>query len=387
MKRKITIVLFCALTTLSFAQNKIVKLSLEGKKYDNLYLLASTKGNQNSAVYGTSADGYNWTFSIPDTISNICSSYCIRSKNQQSSHIHFKTIVKNDTLIGGYFNFDEKEKLIDLKAKFDTTELFENKVYIEELDTTVVFQTWENDYFSIPFPKNRYLKEYMQTPMFCFFQDDMDTTKTYHQFLEEYANLIKQNPNSIYYISCLASTANYFSYFNVEGYKSDIKKMYELFSKKIQSSYFGKIVKNNFSRTLINNISQLPVDTLKLWNSDNYQKIILDRTKPTLLMFTASWCGPCRKKIPLFKEIYLEKGDKLDMVYISEDEDIKDWRKVMEKNEIKFRSLMLEKNDKLKKALEIISLPDYVLIYPNGTARKVQFKNEKDKETLYFIIN
>lgn len=32
MKRKIIISIFCVLTTLSYAQNKSIKLSLEGKK-------------------------------------------------------------------------------------------------------------------------------------------------------------------------------------------------------------------------------------------------------------------------------------------------------------------------------------------------------------------
>jgi len=228
--RKILCFVLCSVTIFSFSQNKSVKLSLEGKKYDNLYLSVYTENPEKLKIDGTSTDGYNWTFIIPDSISEIAEYYEIRHKNdslineneKNISIIDFRTIIENDTLRGGYFNFDKNENLIELTGKFDTTEVFENKIYVAELDTTVVLQTIVTDYFLMPLPENTYLREFMQTPMFSFFYDKKNHDKPYDDFLVEYAEKIKKNPNSLYYITFLASTPNYYKskedYENLEVY-------------------------------------------------------------------------------------------------------------------------------------------------------------------------
>ena len=87
--------------------NKTVKFSFESKKYDNLYLVANTIDNENLKVYGTSTDGYDWTFDIPDSISVYCRYYCVRnqndsliSQNEKNVHaINFETIINQGNRI------------------------------------------------------------------------------------------------------------------------------------------------------------------------------------------------------------------------------------------------------------------------------------------------
>jgi len=391
LRNVVTIAIYLAgmtfFSSCNIEKNKLVKLSFEGKKYDNLYLLADTKDNEKLSVYGTSTDGYHWIFEISDSINNISRYYEIRVKNDSLKRqnernvqmIEFRTITDGDTLRGGYFNFGEKENLIELEGKFDNTKAFENKVYIPDLDTTVVIQTIVTDYFLISLPKNRYLREFMQSPMFSFFYDRKNPDKSYEEFLKEYAEKIKKNPNSLYYISFLSTTPHFYKS------KEDYENLLNLFSPEMQNSIWGKIGKDYFRLAKLDGINKLVLPNPQ---TKENEKIILEPAKYTLLCFSASWCGPCHKKIPLLKEIYEKAKANLNLVYISidENETIDDWNALMEKENIKWRSLRLtDKN--LKYDWKISAIPDFILVYPDGNAERILLKEEKDIQELYSKLN
>lgn len=62
--------------------------------------------------------------------------------------------------------------------------------------------------------------------------------------------------------------------------------------------------------------------------------------KATLIVFWASWCGPCRAEIPELKKFYATyKNQGVNIISISTDRDINDWKKALEKEKMPWANL------------------------------------------------
>ena len=84
----------------------------------------------------------------------------------------------------------------------------------------------------------------------------------------------------------------------------------------------------------------------------------------TLIQFWASWCGPCIREIPLLKTIrdkYSE--ERLRMISISIDSDLKKWKSAVRKYKVDWLNV---NNEKIQKAYGVSSIPLIYLISPDG---------------------
>jgi len=130
----------------------------------------------------------------------------------------------------------------------------------------------------------------------------------------------------------------------------------------------------------------LPFSNLKRWercggNTDKnlsnpnliddknvHQATFNPTSKLNLLIFWASWCAPCRKEIPVLKELYLKYGNKgLSMTSISIDNNESHWQNALGVEKMPWRQLIASDSSKQVFDLEydISTIPVAVLIDQN----------------------
>lgn len=110
--------------------------------------------------------------------------------------------------------------------------------------------------------------------------------------------------------------------------------------------------------------------------------------------FWATWCGPCIKEIPSLKILEAEfKDDPIHFVSISFDQerDTLKWKNFVRDNHLTGIQLWADKptHDKFSKALNIKSIPRFVLLDPDGKiidANALRPSNPKLKEILLELL-
>lgn len=114
------------------------------------------------------------------------------------------------------------------------------------------------------------------------------------------------------------------------------------------------------------------------------------RGKFVLVDFWASWCGPCRQEMKNLLPIYEElKGDDLEFISISLDKREKDWRRMLEVENLPWVMLWNKEGftigdepNTIQKAYGFYSIPFIVLIDKEGRIVERGLRGEQVKEAI-----
>jgi thiol-disulfide isomerase/thioredoxin len=120
------------------------------------------------------------------------------------------------------------------------------------------------------------------------------------------------------------------------------------------------------------------------------EKISLEqfRGKFLYLEFWGSWCGPCIQELPNLKGAYAQLNrTQIDFIGIAFDE-AEPLKKILTKEEIKWKQILLEREDGIISDYNIRSYPTSFLIDPNGKIVAKNLRGEGLADTLrYFLKN
>lgn len=135
--------------------------------------------------------------------------------------------------------------------------------------------------------------------------------------------------------------------YNIEDNKNSfspqqVDEFLKLFKGEItESKSFKKLSAYNKKRFNEKN-SAMPL----LEDTTGKKSAVLDsRYKKHLVIFWASWCGPCRQEIPSLKTIYNSKDSDLEFISISIDTDKNAWNKALKEEQMNWKQFVINEKD------------------------------------------
>lgn len=196
------------------------------------------------------------------------------------------------------------------------------------------------------------------------------------------ASKIKEYPNSFHLLYQINENRNSFT-------ATQTKNLLSFFNGEITDSKTFKTLKTYNEKRI--NSKKL---TLPLLTNDKGKKteVLNTKFKKHLVVFWASWCGPCRQEIPALKNMYSKYKDEVEFVSISTDENNSSWQKALEKEDMPWKQFIVSEKSKEYEPVEIFfqlstSIPYIALVDNNMKVLKSHVGLMTENEMENFIKN
>jgi thiol-disulfide isomerase/thioredoxin len=208
---------------------------------------------------------------------------------------------------------------------------------------------------------------------------NLDTIRR-SQRIASFKKQIKSNPYSYFLLQHIYNAKEQYS-------KEEIYQILALFDKDVERSRLGE----QFKMYLTNRPdTDEPFPNLSLLRPDNQrQNIISYRSKVNMLVFWASWCGPCRIEIPALKEIHAQyKREELNIVSISIDEKKDNWTKALDQEKMLWEQYIVDSNkiDEVQQQFNFSAIPLVVFTDNKGKEIKRFIGYEKEQKMNYLAV-
>lgn len=88
-------------------------------------------------------------------------------------------------------------------------------------------------------------------------------------------------------------------------------------------------------------------------------------TKPTLVVFWATWCAPCLREIPALKKLHEDYPELIDIIAISVDSDRNKAKSFVDTQKLTYRNLV-DDNGKVGELFGVVRTPTLFVVEPQG---------------------
>jgi thiol-disulfide isomerase/thioredoxin len=368
MKRQIITLVFLGMNIFfANAQERKLHINVERAEFSSLVMYFVLP---NETIKLTTNDSLQWEIIIPDSV--FFNYQLIGIAGFQVDGEHLKFYLSSDSAAWGGFDLDDRKEL------FLNLEKIEREMPLAEgYQFFRIKEEGSDPEFNLSMMFGIISFTWWQG-LYDYWKDrEFDKKEVW----DNYLNLVKEYPDSYTLAKSIKPWVNDFSV-------DVLQQLYATFSERVQKSDVGMYIRDFYERkakfTSFENI-QLPDG-----KTGKEEWVLQDTAHYNLVLFSASWCRPCHELIPLLKEIYSDLHDNLDMVYISADdkpEQIEAWKKLMEKEQIPWRSLIT--GEKMKEVITkyfIDAFPTAYLIQPDGSFGKIEIQDETEKARLYTLV-
>ena len=365
MKKYIFIIIsICCYCVQSYGQH-ILKATFDNVNCDSLTCKMTIENAEPLAYIGSYDQNCNsWFFQIPDSIF------------EQYQSMRF---------VGKCNNTPESSMLFGFRIMEKDSMQYTESLFWEDTDTLLLqTQFVERDTIR---QQNIFNGREVIIQMFNLINPSPEqriSVKSANDMYKKYRNITQDQAYTVFhdmFSQAKDSRTNIFLLYENRGRFTieQLQSLKSLFSETMQNSYCGrkldkyiKIFSDKFKDTWLTNCL-----------TEKKEQIVTNEDKHTLLVFSASWCAPCHKLIPLLKELYLKKKEVMDIVYITLDrpEELPTWIKLMEEHDIPWRSLTTDgKIKEIRDKYNVPVIPYTYLIYPHrAKTQKVELRRETDK--------
>ena len=370
MKKLILLGLIVFTISMVFSQ-KILTISSRDKtdKYTNILLLAPSADKK-----------YMKDYTIIDSSKIVNKNFVFHVKaindNFPRPYKFGIIIKKNESYINtGIFFIDNKNQTILFDSKTGTIEYSKkNTLYEDVISNKLFFKKLKEEKATI---KNKYYDLIINNKNF---PDSLSALKIK-------LNRIENDEDQLYLNYVTNNSKSYVLFWNLvektkenNRYKPIYETIFKKFNLSIRNSNAGEIYLNDLLELKNFEIGR----TFPLKKINEVDLFKFSGKQYTLVDFWFSYCTPCIIAIPKYKELYKKYKDKdFEIVGVSTDrtQDISNWRKVIENNDLVWKNILDENGVEAKK-YNINQFPTTFLLDAEG---KIIKKNISPEELEQFL--